>query len=214
MNLISSFCQNLIFIRHGFIAEEYRKVFYGQLDVPLSEEGKIKSLKVVDELSNYSIKAIFSSPLQRAFFPAKILSERKKIPLIIKEELKEINYGIWTGRPREEIYKEPLFWERFKNDTISPPEGESIRDLRKRAKSFWEGLKDLEEGLYVIFTHGGFIRALLCELLNLESRFLFTFEIYHLRGVLITCFEDNQILIRGINIDVKDLGVLLESAYW
>jgi hypothetical protein len=35
MNLISSFCQNFIFIRHGFIAEEYRKVFYGQLDNPL-----------------------------------------------------------------------------------------------------------------------------------------------------------------------------------
>uniref|UniRef100_A0A7V6CDM8 Histidine phosphatase family protein n=1 Tax=Thermodesulfobacterium geofontis TaxID=1295609 RepID=A0A7V6CDM8_9BACT len=214
MSLIGNLGRNFFFLRHGFIAEEYRKVFYGQFDVPLSEEGKIKSLKVVDELSNYSIKAIFSSPLKRALFPAKALSERKNIPLIIKEELKEINYGAWTGRPREEIYKEPLFWERLKNDTYFPPGGESIRDLRKRAKNFWDSLKDLEEGLYVIFTHGGFIKALLCELLNLGSRFFLTFEVYHLRGVLITCLGEDQFFIRGVNLDIKDLGILLESAYW
>lgn len=206
--------KDLFFLRHGPIVEEYRKVFYGQLDIPLSEEGKLMSLKVAEALSQYSIKAVFSSPLIRSLFPAKILSEKKKIPLFIREELKEINYGIWTGRLREEVYKEPLYWERFKNDNISPPEGESIKDLRKRAKQFWEELKFLEKGLYVIFTHGGFIRALLCELLSLESRFFLTFENYHLKGVLISFENTENFLIRGINVDPEDIGELIGRSYW
>ncbi len=206
--------KDFIFLRHGPIVEEYRKVFYGQLDIPLSKEGELKSLEVVDKLSQYPIKVIFSSPLKRAYFLAKVLSEKKKIPLMIKEELKEINYGVWTGRSREEVYKEKLYWERFKDDTLSPPEGESIRDLRKRAKKFWETLKILENGLYAIFTHGGFIRALLCEILSLESRFFFTFEVYHLRGVLISLFENDNFCIRGINIRVEEIEEILLSSYW
>jgi len=206
--------KDFFFLRHGQVAEEYRKVFYGQFDVPLSEEGKLRSLKVAEALSQYFIKAVFSSPLIRSLFPAKILSEKKKVPLFIREELKEIDYGIWTGRLREEVYKEPLYWERFKNEDISPPEGESIKDLRKRAKKFWEELKFLEEGLYVIFTHGGFIRALLCELLSLESRFFFAFEVYHLKGVLITLWDDGNFLIRGINVDSGEIGELMEKSYW
>lgn len=206
--------KNLFFLRHGPIVEEYRKIFYGQLDIPLSEEGKLKSLQIVDKLFQFPIKAIFSSPLERALFPAKVLAEKKKIPLIIKEELKEINYGAWTGRLREEIYKERLYWERLENDNLSPPEGESIKDLRKRAKKFWETLKTLENGLYTIFTHGGFIRAFLCEILSLESRFFLTFEVYHLRGVLISLLEDNNFYIRGINIKVEEIEEILQRSYW
>ncbi len=205
--------KDFFFIRHGQVAEEYRKVFYGQLDVPLSEEGRVKSLEVVEVLSHFSIKTIFSSPLERALFPAKILAEKRKVPLIIKEELKEINYGEWTGKPREEIYKEALYLERLKDDNLSPPKGESIKSLRKRAKKFWEDLKKLEEGLYVIFTHGGFIRTLLCELLSLESWYLFTFEIYHLRGVLISMVDKDSFFIRGINLRAEDV-VLIKRSYW
>jgi len=206
--------RHFLFLRHGPVAEKYRKIFYGQLDIPLSEEGKRKSLQVVNELANYSIKAVFSSPLQRALFPAKILAEKKRIPLIVKEELKEINYRVWTGRLREEVYKEPLFWKRLRIDNLSPHKGESIKELRARAKKFWEDLVDLEEGLYSIFTHGGFIRALLCELLAIETRFFLTFEVYHLKGVLVSLSEKREYFIRGINLDLNQIEELIKSSYW
>ena len=37
--------KHFLFLRHGPVAEEYQKIFYGQLDIPLSEEGKRKSLQ-------------------------------------------------------------------------------------------------------------------------------------------------------------------------
>ncbi len=206
--------KNFIIIRHGPIAEEYRKVFYGQIDVPLSQEGEKLSLEVVSALKQISLDKLFSSPLRRALYPALVLSMEKGIPLEIREELKEINYGEWAGRPREEVYKEPLYWERLKKDHLSPPGGESIKDLRKRAKSFWEDLKSLDSGNYAVFTHGGFIRALLCELLNLESSLFFAFEIYHLRTVLITLFEDGIFVIKGVNLRVEEILSLLKASYW
>ncbi|MCS7279446.1 MAG: histidine phosphatase family protein [Thermodesulfobacteriaceae bacterium] len=206
--------KEILIIRHGPILKDFRKVFYGQLDVPLSEEGKILSEQVVSVLISLEIRKVFSSPLQRALYPATLLSEKKKVPLIIKEELKEINYGSWTGRPREEVYKEPLFWERLKNENLSPPGGESIKDLRKRAFKFLEELKKLEEGLYIVFTHGGFIKAFFCEIFNVESSKFFSWEVYHLKGNLITLFEDDFFILRGLNLEITNLHEILKSSYW
>lgn len=206
--------KEILLIRHGPISENFRKIFYGQLDVPLSEEGKILSKKVVSLLTPLEIKAIFSSPLKRALYPAFLLSQKKNLPLIVKDELKEINYGKWTGCLREEIYKEPLFWERLKNDTLSPPEGESIKDLRKRAAIFLQELKNLDKGLYIVFTHGGFIRAFLCEIFNVESTKFFAWEVYHLKGNLITLFEDHFFVLKGLNLEIENISKILKSSYW
>jgi len=206
--------KNFIILRHGPIADEFRKVFYGQLDVPLSPEGERLSREAVEELKGIPLKKLFTSPLQRAFIPASLLAEALGLPLEVRSELREINYGAWTGRPREEVYQEPLYWERLKRDELSPPEGESIRDLRKRARLFWEELGSLEAGNYALFTHGGFVRALLCELLKLESTLFFSFEIYHLRALFITLFEDGVFVIRGVNLRPKELSSLLEASYW
>ncbi len=206
--------KNFLILRHGPIAEEYRRVFYGQMDVPLSAEGERLSLEVVKELREIPLQGLFSSPLRRALYPAEVLSKEREVPLEIREELKEINYGAWAGRPREEVYREPLYWERLKRDFLSPPGGESLKDLRNRAIRFWEGLKTLGKGNYAIFTHGGFIRALLCELLNLESSLFFSFEVYHLRILFITLFEDEVFVIKGVNLKAQEVSDLLKASYW
>ncbi|MCS7198913.1 MAG: histidine phosphatase family protein [Caldimicrobium sp.] len=207
--------KHFFLIRHGQIEECYRALFYGQMDVPLSVEGQKKSEELVGQLVSLSIKGIFSSPLKRALYPAKLLAERKGLTLEVREELKEIDYGEWTGKPRESIHKEALFWERFIDDTLAPPKGESIRALRDRARMFWLHILGLkEEGLYIVFTHGGFIRAFLCEILNLKSSLFYAFESYHLKGPLITFFQDGQFVIRGFNFEAQTLKLLLETSYW
>lgn len=207
--------RHFLFLRHGQIVEEFRKVFYGQLDVPLSEEGIRKSQEVVEKLAKYPFKGIFSSPLERALYPARLLADRTGIPLIVREELKEIHYGEWTGKPREFVMSEPLFWERFKDESLSPPGGESIGALKARARHFWnETLVKCPEGLYVIFTHGGFLRAMLSDLLQLPTTHFFVFETLHLKGPLISHFDDGNFVIRGFNFEVEILGELLEESYW
>ncbi|MFN3406361.1 MAG: histidine phosphatase family protein [Caldimicrobium sp.] len=206
--------KNIFLIRHGPVAKEYKEVFYGQLDVPLSPEGEELSQRFVKEFSSLEINAIFSSPAQRALYPAQLLAKEKKLPLIVKEELKEINYGAWTGRLRVEVMREPLYWERLKKDYLAPPGGESIRALRERAKTFLEALKQEPSGNFAIFTHGGFIRAFLCEILNLNSDFFFAFDIYHLKIQFITLFEDNLLVVKGLNCQASQVKSLLDTSYW
>ncbi len=205
---------NFFFLRHGKVAEEFRGIFYGQLDVPLSKEGKLESERVVEELLKLPITAVFSSPLTRALYPATLLAKEKDVPLVIREEIKEINYGDWTGKARELIYKEPLYWERLKKDTLAPPKGESIRELRQRARSFWKELTTYKPGNYVIFSHGGFIRALLCELLHLTSEYFFAFEIYHLKVHFLTLHKDGIFVLKGMNLEAFCLPSLINSSYW
>ncbi|MFN3407295.1 MAG: histidine phosphatase family protein [Caldimicrobium sp.] len=205
--------KNIFLIRHGPVAKEYKDVFYGQLDVPLSPEGEELSRGFVKDFSSLEINVIFSSPAQRALYPAQLLAKQKKVPLFVKEGLKEINYGAWTGRFRAEVLKEPLYWERLKKDYLAPPGGESIRALRERAKNFLEALWKEPSGNFAIFTHGGFIRAFLCELLNLSSDFFFAFDIYHLKIQFITLFEDNLFVVRGLNCQASQVKSLLNTSY-
>ncbi len=205
--------RTLILFRHGEVDEKHRVNFYGQSDVELSEKGKRHSVEVVEILSHLDISAIFSSPLKRALFPATLLSQRKNIPLFVRDDLKEVNYGLWTGRARSEVYRDPLFWERLRDDTITPPGGESIRDLRRRAINFLRYAMGEEGDIGVVFTHGGFLKALICEILNLESRLFYTFEIYYLRALILQ-FKGKDTIVKGMNVSANDVKNILDGSYW
>jgi broad specificity phosphatase PhoE len=208
--------QAFILFRHGKISEEWRDKFYGRLDVPLSEEGIKESIEVANTLSNLDrIVRVYASPLERALFPARLLVERKGIELIIDPLLVEIDYGSWAGRRREEVMADPLYWERLKNDSVRAPNGESIRDIRERARAFWEKVKGLEpKGINIVFTHGGFLRALFCELLSLPSKYFFSIEVFHLKAMLVYCFNDGNFLFAGLNIHPLEISNLLDLDYW
>jgi len=208
--------QAFILFRHGKISEEWRNKFYGRLDVPLSEEGIKESIEVVNTLSNLDgLVRVYASPLERALYPARLLAKRTGIELIIDPLLVEIDYGSWAGRPREEVMAEPLYWERFKDESVRAPNGESIRDIRERARAFWEKVKELEpKGINIVFTHGGFLRALFCEILSLPSKHFFSIEVLHLRAMLLLLFEDGNFLIRGVNVSASEVGKIIALSYW
>ncbi len=205
-----------LFFRHGPIAPDWRDKFYGQLDIPLSEEGKSKSEEAVEHLLRIKgLAGVYSSPLQRALYPAKLLSEKTGLVLEIDPLLMEINYGIWAGKKREEVMQEPLFWQRLQDENLAPPKGECLRELRLRARLFWEKLKTKkEEGVWVIFTHGGFLRALYGELFGLEQGFFFSVEVLHLRAMVVVNFLDGNFVLRGLNVSPLEIEDLLQLNYW
>ena len=208
--------QAFIMFRHGKISEEWRDKFYGRLNVPLSTEGVKESIEVADALSKLEgLIRVYASPLERALFPARLLAERKGVELIIDPLLVEIDYGSWAGRHREEVMADPIYWERFRDESVRAPNGESIRDIRGRARAFWEKVKGLEpKGINIIFTHGGFLRALFCELLSLPSRHFFSIEVLHLRAMVILLFEDDNFLIRGMNVSASEVEKIITLSYW
>ena len=108
----------------------------GQLDSPLTEDGRVSAAATGNLLADAGINRIFSSPLGRAQETAAIIAESLGCDVEIVDELAEVNHGsvagltdaeiktlhgeYWTGR-RANLYD----W-RF-------PDGESFREADTRA---------------------------------------------------------------------------------
>lgn len=126
-------------------------VCYGRLDLdaedPLSVAVRLKPLLPA------GIKVI-SSPLLRA----RRLAEALDPETHIDERLSEIDFGEWEGRSWDAIERNAL--DAWAADILhfTPPGGESVAGLQRRAIDFAASLCDSPVALV---THAGIIRALL-----------------------------------------------------
>ncbi len=148
-------------IRHGETAGP-RGVLYSQREVPLSERGLFQSRKLVEGLKDIPLAAVYASDLERAALPATWLAKEKQIPLFLRRELREIDFGAWSGKSFAELLQIPEFAARLEApEKISPPGGESLAELQRRGISVLEEIQKKFAGETVaVFTHGGLIRVL------------------------------------------------------
>ncbi len=131
--------------RHGktYFNEEHR--FTGWKDSKLTKEG-IKNARIISEkLKNKKIDIAFETRLSRSKKTLKEIlkyhPECKKV--FIDNRMIERSYGLLEGKFHKTIIKEYNkkkfdIWHRSYN--ISPPKGESIKNVEKRVLSF---IKDL-----------------------------------------------------------------------
>ncbi len=192
---------NLVLVRHSEVIDP--SILYGQIDIELSLKGKKDSEKLVEKLSFYKWDKIFVSPLKRTLYPAKLLAERLNIPLVQVEEIKEINFGEWAGKPIKELSQNPVFWERYKDpENIAPPNGETLKDLRKRVRSFLERIKKEEKGNFLVFSHAGVIKAVFCEIFNLPSYLYFSLNLNYSSISIFNFFPDGIFTLSLWNADL------------
>ena len=96
---------------------------------------------------------LFSSPLRRARQLAQALSPE----FIVDNRLSEIDFGEWEGRRWDEIERSQL--DAWAGDILgfTPPGGESVATLQRRAIDFATSLEHPEVAMV---THAGVMRAL------------------------------------------------------
>ena len=97
---------------------------------------------------------------------AEYISGIKRLPIILREDLKEINGGLWEGMRWEDLAKaypeEYDTWET-KPHIHQMPEGESMVSFQERVVTAVQDILSLERGKNIcIVTHGTAIRVLLC----------------------------------------------------
>ncbi|MDD2494058.1 MAG: histidine phosphatase family protein [Tissierellia bacterium] len=150
-------------VRHGESFANINKRFSGITDVELSDLGRKQALQAGQNLREYNISRIFTSPLIRACETAKIIGEQININIEVINNLIEVNFGIFENMTWEEIVEnhkeETELWvnQGFK---YKFPEGESYDDIINRISSFIDNLEDNS----VIVTHFGVIQAILLYL--------------------------------------------------
>jgi len=147
------------FVRHAQSEYNKKKLFTGWHDPDLTEHGIHKAHDLKEELYGVNFDRIYSSPLQRALHTAQILVDDQEIS--IDERLKERSYGDWSAKNKEEVklsegvdnyYAARRGWE------ISPPGGESLKDVSIRVQSFINELPNT--GNILVVSHGNTIRAI------------------------------------------------------
>ncbi|MBK1810435.1 alpha-ribazole phosphatase [Clostridium sp. YIM B02505] len=191
----------LILIRHGETEGNYKGLYQGIMDYPLSEEGNLQNLKVKSKLENINVNKVYYSALKRAKKTAEAIFDFSSSTICFEEvsSLNEINFGVWEGKDYKYISKN--YSEQFQSfiddfRTFEFPEGESFKDFYNRV---CEGIKKIinaskEEDNIAIVAHGGTIKVILCMLLGFNYEGFYKFNVNHGCYSLITVYKDSAVL--------------------
>lgn len=134
--------------------------FIGITEAKLSENGKRQAEFIGNFfLKNGGLNTIYSSPQFRCIETANIIKSIAGGELLIDDNLKEMNYGIWEGERREDIMRKyPIEYQKYiDNPFINyPKEAEPPQNVIKRIVSFIQRLQDeynTKKSRIAIITH-------------------------------------------------------------
>ena len=171
------FSGNLLYLmRHGAIEATEEKRFVGQIDPPLSPDGRKQSEWQGRQLMDIPFSEVWCSDLKRAYETAAIVTRDRGLAMLSAPELREINLGQWDGMAMSQIREQfPDLWQARGEDIghFRPPGAESFADLQQRAVPFIRNIAAQSAGNTLIVTHAGVIRVLLCQVLQMPLSHLF-----------------------------------------
>lgn len=165
---------NFYFIRHGETESNAKKIWQGSQGIScLSEKGKTAVRNLAKQVDTLCLEILFSSNLLRAVQTAKILSCHCDIPIKIKKEFAEVNFGDAEGKTLEDVQKQypevAELWfnprmDRFDNHF---PDGETVWEVLERVFTVlntiydYQCKKGYEEWNIGIVSHAGVITSLM-----------------------------------------------------
>ena len=129
----------LIIVRPGLSELDEQGRIAGNLDVPLSEEGKKQALAIADELKELGVRKILSGPTTASHETAEILGEQFGVKIKVDEDLKSFDCGLWHGKRIEELkVTQPKIFKLWQEQpsAVAPPNGENLEDLTTRVHKF------------------------------------------------------------------------------
>src|SRR5215472_4230198 len=93
----------LYLLRHGEVEARYQRVFGGRIDMDLSPLGREQATALAAYLQGVPFDAIYASPMKRVQQTlAQLLQNQIPQPVILPE-LREVDFGAWTGLGWEQI---------------------------------------------------------------------------------------------------------------
>lgn len=164
---------DIIMIRHGETEDNLKKI-YSRDSTSLTEKGIGEIISAKDLLKEYNYEKIYYSPLKRT------VETLNHLGLEGKEEIRirEINFGIFTGKTFQEI--SDIYPEETKSwlDDIYSykiPEGESLLNVYERVSEFLDELCELDKDVLLV-VHDCVIRLALCWVFD-NPEYFFRFKV-------------------------------------
>lgn len=157
----------MIIIRHCEAEGNIKRYFQGHTDGQVSERGRIQLNLLAERMKDFSIDAIYSSPLSRAKATADAVNKGRDLPIILDSRLMEINGGLLEGVKWSDF--PTLYPEQAENWNLRPwlfqaPEGENMKEVYDRIYSAILDIAKQNIGKTVAAaSHGCAIRNLICR---------------------------------------------------
>lgn len=172
----------LYLVRHGSTELHKEKIFMGQVDVPLSDEGRRQVGEAAETLAaeKPDTKVIYTSPLKRARESAEIIRDGVLRDNDVKDILEtsafmEMSLGDWDGRFISEIKEKfPEEYGKRGQNILTykrDPDGENHYDLKYRVLKELKKIMDHTDpgGDIIIVSHKGVINVIRESILELDS---------------------------------------------
>ncbi len=179
---------NLTLIRHGALDDTLNGHYIGRLNPPLSENGHQQAQALAMRLNNQHITQLWCSPTLRAQQTAFPIAKQLQVLIQTNTLLQEVNFGSWEGLTFEQMqHNDPELVNQWANNEpdFRFPDGESTAEFHQRIDKIAQQIQQYNEQAVeqcssthlVLITHGGVIRALICQLLTLPRNNYLKFEI-------------------------------------
>jgi broad specificity phosphatase PhoE len=164
----------LYLIRHGATQLTAEDRFSGAANVFLSEEGRAQAERLAHRLADDHIAAVYASPLDRTMETAEIIARPHRVPLVTRDDLREISHGHWEGMTRRDVETQfPDEYTSWESDpfTFAPEGGESgISVLARALPVIREIVVNHRDKNIVVVSHKATIRLILSSLLGFDER--------------------------------------------
>ena len=171
----------LALVRHAETAEDTRGRCYGRLDVGLSAAGREQCARLTEVFRGEPLRSVWASPAIRARETAEAIAAPHRLDVGVIEPLRELDFGELEGRAYDEIaVTDPDLYARWMAapTTVRFPGGESYSDLQSRVDAGIAALLERhDDGLVVVVTHGGVVRAVLRSVLDFPAERIFRLSI-------------------------------------
>ncbi len=157
---------HIYLLRHGETDWNREERLQGSLDVRLNKAGIKQASVLARRLEKLRVCRVFTSPLARARQTAAIMSSKRKWPVAVIDDLREIDHGIWAGMRLKTIERRHpgrfAVWQ-LEPDRLLLEGGERLHDAYCRATRFLSGLlKSALDGDVLVVGHGVTNSLILC----------------------------------------------------
>ena len=161
-------------VRHGATELTAEDRFAGSTNVPLSAEGRRQVTGLAERLRHDTLDGIYSSDMDRTLETSRIIAEHHSCEVQAEPALREISYGHWEERTRDDIEREfSLEYDAWQEDplTVGPEGGESgIQVLARSLPVIRRIVRNHRHRSALVVAHKGTIRLLVSSLLGFDAR--------------------------------------------
>jgi len=195
---------NIYLARHGQDEDNANFILNGRRDTLLTNKGIKQALELAQKIKSTGtyFDKVYTSPLQRAYQTAEIITDTLGIPKPeVLEDLTERDFGAMTGKPHAQIEK-ACSPDILKTKTVtyflSPGGAETFPQLIGRAKKLLRLLHKLHSnGNILLVSHGDFGSMLYCA--YYKSDWKDVLKMFH--------FDNSDLLLMSPDSSDKDVYV-------